>query len=93
MANQEPEGIWIDGSRYVLDDLTFKEQRELRQIVRDLTGDPEHGMFGEDCDFMPAFVTVIKRRETPGFKVEDADVLRDSDLQKPARPTRRGAKS
>lgn len=88
MAKQEPEGLWVDGERYTVSDLTFKEQRELRQIVRDVTGDPEHGMFGEDCDFIPAFVTVIKRRENPAFKVEDADQLKDTDLEKPARPTK-----
>jgi len=94
----KPQGLFIDGDRYDLDgnDLSFKEQRELRKLVRELTGDPEiNPADAPMMDFLPALVTIIKRRDDPTFEVDTAlelkwdDVIRDL----PEDPTPPPAKS
>src|SRR3954447_5523115 len=84
MADAPEAAVYVDGKPYTLDDLTFRELRDVRQIVRDLTGNPEAGIWeGDDIDFFPALVTVLKRRDDPAFRVEDAEALTALDLQKP----------
>lgn len=91
--------IIIDGKPYTADDLTFREQRELRTQVRALLGDPAADL--DDAavmDFIPAIVYVVKRRDDPEFTMDQAldmefgDVLREPDptksrAKKPPRET------
>lgn len=56
-----------------LDQLTFGEQLEVRKIARQLSGNPE----GEPGDFAPmdvapALITVVSKRQSPQFTLDDA---------------------
>jgi hypothetical protein len=90
--------IIIEGQAYTADDLSFREQREMRTVLRDLMGDPDGDL--EDAammDFLPALVYVVTRRERPDFTVEEALDLKMSDVLKSANgnggpPTRVHAK-
>ena len=65
--------IIIDGQSYTADDLTFREQRELRTQIRELLGDPAANV--DDAavmDFIPALVYVIKRRTDPKYTIDQA---------------------
>lgn len=89
MAEDTTANIWVEGEGYSFDDLTFRERKEISRIIRDdLNGNPDDP---EDSDFLPAVVTVIKRRNDKAFSVEAALDLKPSDLVKPSRPTRRAA--
>lgn len=94
MSNDEG-GLWIDGQRFTDDDLTFREQREVRRILRELMDDPNFDpLDAAQADLMPAFVCVVKRRANPDYKVDEALNLKPADLKKPAkgaRPTRAGS--
>lgn len=88
----------INGKVYDSNDLTWREEREVRQIVR------EHllaeGIDEEDLtvgDILPAVVFVLHRRDNAQFTLDEAldlkprdVVLEDEDEAKP-RPTRRGS--
>lgn len=89
----DPSAIWIDGNPYTTDDLTFGEQRIMRDLVlknspEDVT-DPTQAA---DADFIPAIITVVKARETPSFTYEDALKFKPKDLEPPERPTKPAAK-
>lgn len=90
--------IVVDGDPVDLDDLNFREQRELRKVIRDeLIGDAEAHVDLDDLplvDFLPAVVYVFKRRTDENYTLEQALELKTSDVLKdvPARPTRRTAK-
>lgn len=99
----DADSFQIDGVAYTADDLTFREQRELRTIVRDLVDDPEVNI--EDMammDFLPALVYVIVKRDNAEFTLDEALDMKISDLlpaengngKKPARrPTQSAAGS
>jgi hypothetical protein len=84
--------LLIDGEEYDLssNDLTFGEQRDLRTLVRELTGDPKVDFTEAPLmDALPALVTVLKRRAQPDYPVEQALALKwDEVLQeRPVDPT------
>lgn len=83
-------GIYIDGTLYTVDDLSFREQRAMREMVRELApeGDVE---LATTADALPAFLCVVKRRTDPEFTIDQALDAKPSDLQKPP-PTKRGRK-
>jgi hypothetical protein len=91
----DESGIWVDGKCYTDDDLTFREQRTIRSLLRELMEDPLFDpLDAAQADLMPAYVCVIKRRTDPGYTVEQALDIKPSDLAKPekkARPTRAGS--
>lgn len=88
-----PLTITVDGEKFTMDDLTFRERKAVRSIARELDGDPDVAM--DDVmfdDLVLAFATVCKRRANPEFSLDDALDLKFTDLSagaaKPARPTR-----
>lgn len=89
---QDDQVIVIDGQELDTDDLTFREQRELRSAARDLVGDA-----GADIDamalvdFLPALVYVVKKRDDPDYTLEQALELKTKDVlqsRNGKRPTR-----
>ena len=89
----------ICGKVYDSNDLTFREEAEVRKIVRrELVSD---GVKEEDLtlgEILPVVALVLRRRDDPDFTLDDAmelkprDVLLDEeDAKKPAPPTRRGS--
>lgn len=84
----DDSALWLDGKPYTVDDLTFREQRKLRDLIRELAPG-EDVESASEADFIPAFIAVIKQRDDPGFSVEQALDFRPADL---ARPQKRAAK-
>jgi hypothetical protein len=63
----------------VVDDLTLREVRELRQLADGL---PLEQIMSVDLELgLAALACVIKRRTEPGFTMDDAWDLRVSDLE------------
>lgn len=85
----------IEGEAYTMDDLTFRERKEVRRLARELDGNPSADL--DDImvdDLIVAMVTVIKRRAHPEYSTDEAMDIRPSDIvpgEEPARPTRRKA--
>lgn len=81
----EDFALHIDGQAYAVEDLSFREQRTMRDIVRGLApeNDPDQAA---EADIIPALITVIKRREQPDYRVEDALEFKPSDLRPPTAP-------
>lgn len=95
MAAQPDEeyAFVVDGTEYTGDDLTFREQRQLRDWVREIEDDPDLEM--EDAPqraFYPALLTVIKRRDNPAYSVETALDLKLGDLVVPRAKGKAGAR-
>lgn len=89
MADDD-SALWIEGQAYTTDDLTFREQRQLRDFIRELApdGDPDEA---SEADIIPAFICVVKRRETPEFTLDQAQDFKPGDVERP--PTRARAKA
>lgn len=92
----DPTAIYIDGVPYTIDDLSYREHREMRSIVQglvpsdgDISADPADAA---EADFIPAVITVIKRRTDPDFSVDQALEFRPKDLEPPVPPTKTAAK-
>ena len=84
--------IYIEGQAYSPDDLTFREQREMRQVYRDLMGDPSADLAdASNMDFLPVLAFMVRRRDDPEFTVEQALDIKVSDLLSP--PTKPAATS
>jgi len=95
-----PLTIAVDGEKFTMADLTFRERRDLRALARELADDPDLDM--EDVmydDLILAFAIVAHRRKTPGYSIEDGLDLQigslvvdesSEDSEKP-RPTKRRA--
>lgn len=91
-----PEDLFtfhIDGVKYGLDDLTFREQLALRPLLVELVP-------GEEDDppiaaLIPAAVCVVRRRTEPEYTLDQAVDSTWKDLEKKStkRPTRRGAQT
>lgn len=83
--------IYIEGAGYDLDDLTFREQRELRTVYRQLVEDPDAEV-GEaaGCDLFPVLAYMVRRRDNPEYTLEQALDLKMADLVAP--PTKPAAK-
>jgi hypothetical protein len=72
----------ICGKVYDSNDMTFREEREVRAIVREhLVPDPDVDF--EDMamgDILPAFCLVLRRRDDPEFTLDDALELKQRDV-------------
>lgn len=83
----ELPGIPVDGEFYNADDLTGKEQRDLRQALRELTGNEtatlsaflELGMV-DDFDYVCGMTYVIKKRTNDKYTLDDALELKPADV-------------
>lgn len=89
----EPTGVAIvvDGQEVTIDDLTFKEQRQVRTLIRELNDDAT--LETDDAtlmDLLPALVTVIKQRSDAGYSMDQALEMRPTDVlqEQSARPTK-----
>lgn len=98
-ADDGPElDLVIDGQKYTAEDLTFREQREMRRVLKtELMDDPSADVSEANVsDFYLAMIYVIKRRENDALSLDDvldmklADVLKERPTQ--AAP-KRGAKA
>ena len=85
--------IKVNGASFSLDDLTFREQIKLRNLVRDIVP-------GEEDDpplaaVIPAAVCLFHQRTDDSFTIEQALDLNWNDLTSngKARPTKRKAKT
>jgi len=83
MADEGLELV-LDGEVIDTDDLTFREHREMRRILReDILEDPTADVDVETLplsDFLPALVLVIKRRTDSGYTLDQAMDLKLSDV-------------
>jgi hypothetical protein len=84
MADQDQDqtALFIDGARITIDDLTYREQRDMREFVRNLAPEHDPDQAGEQ-DVIPALIAVVKRRTDPEFTLEQALDFKPSDLAPP----------
>lgn len=82
-----PLGAMIDGKPYSVADLTYGEQRDLREKLRESFGNPtataadiEFGMY-DDMDWIPAFVWLIRRRSSRAYQYEEALSMKPGDVK------------
>lgn len=68
------------------EDLTFKEKREVRRMVRTEMWDPDLGEFDwaevPDEEVIAATVAVWMRRENPAYTLDEALELKPSDVMR-----------
>lgn len=77
----DPFAILIDGEKYTMDDLTFRERREVRRLTREVAEDPELDL--EDAildELLVAFATVVKQRANPEYTLDEAMDLKLTDI-------------
>lgn len=84
----------LDGKPFSYDDLTYREKREARQVVRDLAENPDLRWFEADMeDQTPAIIFVARKRTDPAFTLDQALDAKDEDYFKEKteekRPTKR----
>lgn len=78
----------IDGDAHTMDDLTFRERKEVRRLARELDGNPAAEL--DDImvdDLLVAMVTVIKRRASPEYTTDEAMDIRPADIVPGEDPT------
>lgn len=71
----------IDGESHTMDDLTFRERKEVRRLSRELDGNAEAEL--DDImvdDLIVAMVTVIKRRSNPEYTTDEAMDIKPADI-------------
>lgn len=86
-TDSETFSITIGGKRYTDDELTFKEQRELRTLVRQLVEDDKASLAEQDMmDVLPALVYVIVKRDNPDFTMDEALSMKIGDVLQPDTP-------
>lgn len=99
-AKRAEEGdLRINGKVYDPSDMTFREQREMRRIIReDLLPDEDDIDFEAMTlpDLIPAMVVVLVRRENPDYTLDEALDLKLKDVyvtedEAAAPPTSRGS--
>lgn len=91
MINYENQDIVVDGEVIDPDDMTFKEQRRMRDVIRGLVGDPNLDLNDVDLmDFLPAVVFVVKQRTNAKYELDDALDLKPADVlqERKKRPTK-----
>lgn len=91
MATEPEQDIVVDGEPVDLDDLSFGEERELRQVIRGLSGREDVDLDEvELMDFLPAIVYIFQRRSNKNYELDEALKLKRKDVlkDKPKRPTR-----
>jgi hypothetical protein len=90
----------VDGKVFDPEDMTFREQQQMRALVKDMVGDPEVDFDTLTlAELLPAMVTVFMRRDDPAYELDAAldlkmrDVYVDEDDApvKKAPPTSRGS--
>jgi hypothetical protein len=88
MPESDESALYIDGEQVTMGDLTFREQRTMRDIIRNLAPDNDPDNAAE-ADIIPALITVWKQRTDPKFSLDDALDFKPGDLDAP--PTRKPA--
>jgi hypothetical protein len=89
-AAKEPDelpGIPVDGEFYNPDDLTGREQRMLRDAMRELTGNDsatlnaflEFGLI-DDFDFVCGMTFVIRKRSNDKYTLDEALELKPAEV-------------
>lgn len=80
----EESALYIDGEQVTMNDLTFREQRTMRDHIRALApdGDPDNA---SEADIVPALIAVVKQRTDPKFTLEQALDFKPGDLERPTR--------
>lgn len=86
-AAQELPGIPVDGEFYSADDLTGSEQRELRRVLRELTGNEDATLaqfltFGliDDFDLACGMTYVVRRRANASYTLDEALELKPAEI-------------
>lgn len=89
MPDDDGSALFIDGEKVTMSDLTFREQREMRDHIRTLSpeNDPDNAA---EADIVPALIAVYKKRADPEFTLEQALDFKPGDLEAP--PTKAAAK-
>lgn len=73
--------ITLDGETYSADELTFREQREMRKLVRELVEDPKADMEEVSImDVLPVLAFIVIHRTKPEFTLEEALDMKISDI-------------
>ncbi len=86
------EGIYFDGALASVNQLSYREQRVMRDLAQSLAPNGDIAEASE-ADLVPAMYTVLKRRTEPNYSLEEALDLKPADLEPPDPPKpRRGAK-
>lgn len=84
--------IYIEGEGYSPDDLTFREQREMRKVFREFVENPEADLSEADMmDLLPVLAYMIRRRDNPGYTLDQALDTPAVDLVTPPDPPTRPA--
>jgi hypothetical protein len=74
--------VVVDDEPYTFDDLSYREQREMRQVVRDLVDNPQAELDEVAfMDYLPALYWVIKRRTDPEFSMDQALDLKPTQMR------------
>ncbi|MDQ3934167.1 MAG: hypothetical protein M3340_06000 [Actinomycetota bacterium] len=88
-------GVPVDGAFYDYSDLTGAEQLELRRVLREMTGHGEAsladfflGGAADDFDAIAGITYVVRRRENPNYKLEQALERTTSDVAAEAKELR-----
>jgi hypothetical protein len=80
----DEQELVIDGNVLTVDDLTFREQREMRAAIRDALEDPEASL--EDApiaEFYLALIYTVKKRDNPELTIDDALDWKLKDFLRP----------
>lgn len=76
--------IHVEGETYELNDLSFKERKEVRRLARVAADDPDAELEDLEMDYLiVAFITVCKNRTDPAFDIEDAMEMKLTDVAVP----------
>lgn len=85
MDEDDDLSISIDGVESKDLALTFKEQRAMRDLIRESVGDPQATVETVDLmDWVPALVCVVRRRENAEYTLDAALDTRLDDFVQPA---------
>ncbi len=79
----EEGDLRINGKVYDPSDMTFREQREMRRIVRDELFPDEVDLDFEAltlADLLPALAVVLRKRDDPEFTLDQALDLKMKDI-------------
>jgi hypothetical protein len=83
MADSSEGNLRINGREYDPSDMTFREQRAMRAIIRDelYPEDPDVDMDELTlADLLPAMVVVLVRRDDPDYTLDQALDLKHKDV-------------
>lgn len=95
----EVGGLYIDGQLVTMESLSFREQRQVRELVREIApnGDLDEA---QEMDIVPAIVCVVHRRTNPDYSLDEALDVTEEQLAPPSngkgtskRPSKRAASS